>query len=58
MHHHGVTFNFGYASMCSPTMHETCFYCDKDIWIAAADCRMYYCIILLYLSIYNYTPIN
>ena len=33
--HHGVTFNFGSAKVCSPAMFETSFSYDKDIWIAA-----------------------
>ena len=32
--YHGVTFNFGSAQVCSPAIFETCFSCDKDIWIA------------------------
>ena len=35
--HHGVTFNFGSAIVCSPSIFETCFSYDKDIWIAATD---------------------
>ena len=38
--HHGVTFNFGSTKVCSPTIFETSFSCDKDISIAAVD----YCI--------------
>ena len=38
--HHGVTFSFGSAKVCSPAIFETCFSFDKDIWIAATD----YCI--------------
>ena len=33
--HHGVTFNFGSAKVCSPAIFETCFSYDKDVWIAA-----------------------
>ena len=33
--HHGVTFNFGSAKVCSPAIFETFFSSDKDIWIAA-----------------------
>ena len=40
MHHHGVTFNFGSAKVCSPAIFETCFSYDKDIWIVATN----YCI--------------
>ena len=33
--HHGVTFNFGSAKVCSPAIFETSFSSDKDdIWIA------------------------
>ena len=35
--HHGVTFNFGSAKVCSPAIFEKSFFYDKDIWIAAAD---------------------
>ena len=35
--HHGVTFNFGSAKVCSPARFETCFSYDKDILIAATD---------------------
>ena len=40
MHHHGVTFSFGSAKVCSPAIFETCFSHDKDFVIAATD----YCI--------------
>ena len=42
--HHGVTFNFGYAKMCSPAILETSFSYNKDIWIVATD---YYMTIVL-----------
>ena len=35
--HHGMTFNFGSAKVCSPARFETCFSYDKDIKIAATD---------------------
>ena len=35
--HHGVTFNFGSAKVCSPAIFETCFSYGKDMWIAATD---------------------
>ena len=38
--HHGVTFNFGSAKVCSPAIFETCLSYKKDILIAASD----YCI--------------
>ena len=44
----GVTFNFGSAKVCSPALFETCFSCDKDIWIAATDYYMYFYIIVLF----------
>ena len=44
--HHGVTFNFGSAKVCSPAIFETCFSYDKDIWIAATDYYMYFYIIV------------
>ena len=55
--HHGVTFNFGSAKVCSPAIFETCFSCDKDIWIAATDCYM---VLLQHcaFSIDSYSPIN
>ena len=34
---YGVTFNFGSAKVCSHASFETCFFYDKDIWIAATD---------------------
>ena len=46
--HHGVTFNFGSAKVCSPAIFETFFSCDKDIWIAATDYYMHFYIIVLF----------
>ena len=46
--HHGVTFSFGSAKVCSPAIFETCFSKDKDIWIAATDYYMYFYIIVLF----------
>ena len=46
--HHGVTFNFGSAKVCSLVIFETCFSYDKDIWIAATDYYMYFNIIVLF----------
>ena len=34
MLNHGVTFNLGFAKVCSPTIFETYFSHDKDIFIA------------------------
>ena len=31
VNHHGVTFNFGSAKVCSPAIFETGFCFDKDI---------------------------
>ena len=46
--HHGMTFNFGHAKVCSPAIFETCFSFDKDIQIAATDYYMYFYIIVLF----------
>ena len=46
--HHGVTFNFGSAKVCSPAMFETFFSYDKDIRIAATDYCMHFNIIVLF----------
>ena len=46
--HHGVTFNFGSAKVCSPSIFETCFSYDKDIWIAATVYYMHFYIIVLF----------
>ena len=46
--HHGVTFNFGSAKVCSPAIFETSFSYDKDIWIAATDYYMHFYIIVLF----------
>ena len=35
--HHGVTFRFGSAKVCSAAIFETCFSYDKDLWFAATD---------------------
>ena len=40
--HHGVTFSFGLAKVCSPAIFETSFSDDKDIRIAATDYFMHY----------------
>ena len=55
--HHGVTFNFHSAKVCSPAIFETSFSYDKDIWIAATDYYMHFYIIVLF-SIDSYSPIN
>ena len=46
--HHGLTFNFASAKLCSPALFETDFSYDKDIWIAATDYYMYFYIIVLF----------
>ena len=55
--YHGVTFNFGSAKVCAPTILETCFSYDKDIWIAATD---YYNVLLhnCDIPIDIYSPVN
>ena len=58
--HHGVTLSFGSAKVCSPAIFETCFFEDKDIWIAATDYYMYFHIIVLFpltsiLQLINFT---
>ena len=46
--HHGVTFNFGSAKVCSSAIFETSFSYDKDIWIATTDYYMHFYIIVLF----------
>ena len=58
--HHGMTFNFGSAKVCSLFIFETCFSYDIDIWIAATDYYMYVYIVVLFpltaiLQIMNFT---
>ena len=58
--HHGVTFSFGCAKVCSPAILETCFSCDQDIWIASTDNYMHFYIIMLFpltaiLQLINFT---
>ena len=40
--HHGVILSFGSATVCSPAILETCFFFDKDAWIASTDYFMYF----------------
>ena len=47
--HHGVTFSFGSAKVCSPAIFETSFSCDKEKWIAATDYYMHFNIVVLFL---------
>ena len=46
--HHGVTFNFDSAKVCSPVIFETSVSYDKDIWIAATDYYMDFYIIVVF----------
>ena len=46
--HHGLTFNFGSAKVCSPAIFETSFFYDKAIWIATTDYYKYFYIIVLF----------
>ena len=48
--HHGVTFNFGSAKVCSPAIIETSFSYNKDIWFATTDYYMHFYMIVLFLS--------
>ena len=58
--HHGVTFNFGSAKVCSPSIFETSSSYDKDIWISATDYFKHFYIIVLFplisvLQLINFT---
>ena len=55
--HHGVIFIFGSAKVCSLAKFETCFFFDKDTWIASTDYYMYLYIIVLF-SIDIYSPVK
>ena len=44
--HHGVSFNFGSANLCSRAIFVTCFSYHKDIWNVATDYYMYFYIIV------------
>ena len=48
---HGVIFNLGSAKVCSPTIIETYFSHDKDIWIAVGDYCMYFSLNVLFLLV-------
>ena len=49
--HHGVTFSFGSARVCSSAILETSFSYDKEIWNAATDyCTYFYTIVLFQLT--------
>ena len=45
--HHGVTFNFGFAKVCSPAIFERSISYDKDIRIAVTDYYMHFYLIVL-----------
>ena len=58
--HHGVTFNFGSAKVCSPDIIETCFSYDKAICIASTDYYIYFYLSVLFpltviLQLINFT---
>ena len=58
--HHGVTFNFDLAKVCSPAIFDTSFSYDKDAWIAATDYCMHFYLIVLFpltaiLQLINFT---
>ena len=58
--HHGVTFNFGSAKVCSPAIFDTCFSYDKDIWIAATEYYMHIIVHFLLtaiLKLINFTAL-
>ena len=48
---HSVIFNLVSAKLCSPTIIETYFSYDKDIWIAITDYYMYFYLIVLFLLV-------
>ena len=53
--HHGVTFNFDPAKMCSPAIFDTSFAYAKDIWTAATDYyTQFYIIVLFYCATIAY----
>ena len=56
--HHGVTFYFGTAKVCSPAIFEMPFSYDKDTWITATDYYMYFYIIGFFFATDSYSPIN
>ena len=49
--HHGVTFNFGSAKVCSPKIFQTCFSFNEDIWIAATYYMYFYITALFPLTV-------
>ena len=58
--HHGVTFNFGSAKVCSLAIFETYLSDNKDIWNVATYYYMYFYIIVLFpltaiLQLINFT---
>ena len=60
MLNHGMTFSFGKAKVCSLAIFETCFFKNKDIWIAATNYYMHFYMIVLFpltamLQLINFT---
>ena len=48
---HGVIFNLGPATVCSPAIIETYFSYDKDVWIAVTDYHIYFYLTVLFLLV-------
>ena len=46
--HYSVTFNFSSGKVCSPTIFETSFSYDKDIWLLIILCTLYNCAISIF----------
>ena len=55
--HHGVTFNFGSANVCSPAIFEAGFSYHKDTWITATGFHTYFKIIVIF-TIDSYSSVN
>ena len=51
MLYHGMTCNPGSAKVCSSAIIETCFFHDKDVWVAVDDFYMYFYLTVLFLLI-------
>ena len=49
MINHGVTFNLGWAKVCSPAIFETYFLYIKDIWIVTTDNNLFFHLNRLFL---------
>ena len=50
--HCGMSFNFGSAKVCSPSIFKTCFSYDKDLWIVVTDYYICFYIIVLFSVTY------